>query len=223
MHREIIRIGIGTFSCRIALAMVLATVTFAMKFPCNAFAGDPVVLVDRVPDLAEDGWANQEALDFPFLSSYIVVDVSFDSDIRIDSITTFYDAEFDWTSLNNPTAILNIFMAPLSSADDPTMGIPVPVSITGNGIAHAITATDLDLVLPAGDYWIGLTPVVDAAVGQNFNLRSASVGFAGNSNWRNPSNFFGNGTDWISNPIDGFGEVFEQRGTDDFTFGVLNG
>ena len=191
----------------------ICTFAIIVNFSCNVFAGDPLTLLDRAPDFTEDGWANQEATDFTFLSSYIVVDVSFDSDVRIDSITTYYDAIVDWTTLNNPTAVLNIFTAPLSSADDPTMGISVPVTIVGNSVMHAITASNLDLELPAGDYWIGLTPVVDAAAGQNFNLRSASVGFAGNSNWRNPSNFFGNGTDWLSNPSDGFGDVFEQRGS----------
>ena len=192
---------------RLAIAICTLAITV------NAFAGDPVTLVDREPDFSIDGWANQEATDFTFLSSYIVVDVSFDSDVRIDSITTYYDAIVDWTTLNNPTAVLNIFMAPLSSADDPTMGMSVPITIDGNGFFHTITASDLDLVLPAGDYWIGLTPIVDASVGQNFNLRSTSVGFAGNSFWRNPSNFFSNGTDWVSSATDGFGDVFEQRGS----------
>ena len=206
-----LRRGLLAKSCLCVFALVVNAI--AVCFSASAFAGDPVVLIDRAPDFAEDGWANQEATDFPFLSSYIVVDVNFASDVRIDSITTYYDAFFDWSTLSNPTAILNIFMDPLTAADDPTIGMSVPVTITNDGVTHTITASDLDLVLPAGDYWIGLTPVVDAVVGQNFNLRSADVGFAGNSFWRNPSNFFGSGTDWISIAADGFGDVFEQRGS----------
>lgn len=171
-------------------------------------------MIDRAPNLAEDGWANQDATDFPNFSSYIVVDVSFDNATVIDTVTTYYDAAFDWSVVSNPTAVLSIFAAPLSSADDPAIdGMSVPVTITSDGMMNTVTTTDLGIELPAGDYWIGLTPVIDVAVGQNFNLRSQDVGHAGNSFWRNPSGFFGVGSSWQSAPTDGLGDVFEQRGS----------
>lgn len=194
--------------------VILGCLLFATANLTNeAFAGDPVVVVDRAPNLAEDGWANQEAFDFPDLSSYIVVDVTFDNATVVDTVSTYFDSRTDWSVLSSPQAVLNIFADPLTSADVPTTGMVVPVTITNDGVMHTITATDLGIELPAGDYWIGLTPMIDASVGQNFNLRSTDVGHSGNSFWRNPSGFFGIGTDWLSAPVDGLGEVFEQRGS----------
>lgn len=185
-----------------------------LVLPSSVRAGDPVVLIDRAPNLADDGWANQEATDFTVFSSYIVVDVTFDNATIVDSITTYFDAEIEWQNIPNPTATLSIFADPLLSSNNPMIdGMSVPITITNDGLMHTVTAEDLGIELPAGDYWIGLTPVIDTSIGQNFNLRSLDVGHAGNSFWRNPSGAFGLGTDWISDPVDGLGDLFDQRGS----------
>ena len=180
----------------------------------NVFADTVnVTLVDRQPDLAVGGWANQEAADASVLSSYIVVDVSFAQDVIIDSVSTYHDATTDWTGLNNVMARLNIFSSSLGTNDDPTSGTSVAVNISSDGTIQTLTASGLGIARTAGDYYIGLTPQINNSVGQAFNYRSATTGHAGGSQWRNPSGFFGNGTEWTGSPMDGFGEVFEQRGS----------
>jgi len=164
-------------------AATLAAGQMAMKVepvggPAPAGVGERIgpagaVLWDQQPDLSENTWAvhDQESADFPEGSAYIVNDVMFDSAVTITSVTTY----FSWFSQGFPigedvlSARLNIF--PKTSSlpaddDDPRLGMSVPVDVSeemfdGLGLTWVFEADDLSIDLPAGAYWVGLTPQLE--------------------------------------------------------------
>lgn len=165
------------------------------------------ILIDRPIDSSIPRTLNLAAGDFTNLSSYIVVDVTFDQDVLLDSITTFFDdAGTVWPSTLSAT--LNIFDGdPLTNADNPQNGQDVSVSVAftpgatpGTGV-HAVTADSFTpIVLAAGDYWIGLTPEFDvSAAPPNFYYNSATTGFNGGSFFRNPGAGLASGF-WETDP-----------------------
>ncbi len=166
-----------------------------------AIACAQVTLVDRQPDENLGSFINQEAPSQQAFSSYIVSNVTFDSSVTINSVTTYYDrgqnSEVDWSVLTGVFATLNIFEDPLTDSDDPTTGAIVPINITLNGNIHSLTASGLNITLGPGNYWIGMTPVIDIDIPQAFHWETASPE---ESRFRNPGGGFFGETGWLTGP-----------------------
>ncbi|MDY7108263.1 MAG: hypothetical protein SYC29_06460 [Planctomycetota bacterium] len=166
------------------------------------YSTDPNALVD------------QEFGDFPSFSSYMVTDVV-STGWTVESISVYFTSNNGTWGQFLSQARLNVFdWVPGSlptGADDPTGGSVVSVSAVEQGDATwKITADGLNLNLPAGDYWVGLTPIVDFATGgQEFHRPAPIVGE--NNAFRNPGGGFGFGPDWVrAYTVDGTGEWQDQ-------------
>jgi uncharacterized protein (TIGR03382 family) len=165
-----------------------------------ATAASAAVLWDQSNyDTAQNALVDQEFDDYPTYSSYMVMDVV-STDWVVDSISVFFTSDYSggWGGVNQ--ARLNVFdwvpgNLPLGG-DDPTAGTVVPVTLTEQGDATwKITASGLDLAMPAGNYWVGLTPLTNfGSQGQEFHRPAPIVG--DNTAWRNPGGSFGYGSDW---------------------------
>jgi hypothetical protein len=144
--------------------------------------------------------ADQKFPDAERYDVYIVSDVTFDSAVRIETISApFTDRNAGWP-LGKSFAILNIF--PVDAAldtEDVTLGLQVPVTISLHSIRLIldVTATNLSIELPGGSYWVGLTPILDSvSYGQEYHLPAVTE--VGQPSYvRNPGGGFGFGTDWV--------------------------
>ena len=170
---------------------------------CGAASGD--VLWDQQPT-GGNNYVDQEFGDFGDYSSYMVTDVDVDTGgWNITSVTTYFTTG-NGTWAQGMGGRLNIFDrtgALPAAGDDPTAGLAVAVDVTVSGGMTVVTASGLDIDVPAGAAWIGLAPSGDFAVyGQEFHLDAPLEGDA--SAWRNPGNAFGNGTEWLNLPLVGY-------------------
>lgn len=137
-------------------------------------------------------------------STYLVNDVTFASDVRIDSVTSYYtNSTGVWPALVD-RGVLNIFSGePLDASDDPTSGgdfgglVDVTVELLGNNVM-TVTAHNLNIDLAAGDYWFGLTATEGEF--QEFHF-SAATRIGSQTLARNPAGGFGVGTDWFDTDI----------------------
>jgi len=169
-------------------------------------------LWDQQPDTSTTAVVDQDFDDGPDFSTFLVNDVVFGGSVVIDSITTYF-TDFNNAWENDLTqGVVNIFDGDtLTAADDPTNGgdfgsglTSVSVTDIGGGVL-AITASNLNISLGAGTYWVGLTPAQDAAIEQEFHFDTfARAGFATQA--RNPGGGFGFGTDWFNADPLAFGE-----------------
>lgn len=142
---------------------------------------------------------DQEFGDYPDFSSYMVTDVMVSAGPwNIFRITTFFTFNSDW--IGEHEARLNIFTKPpypdcSFPADDATVGQVVPVTISNGVWGLEVVADGLNIKLPSGHYWIGLTPIMDhATYGQAWH--QAAPILMCNTGWQNPGGGFGYGTDW---------------------------
>ena len=163
------------------------------------------VLWDQQPT-GGNNYVDQEFGDFGDYSSYMVTDVDVDTGgWNITSVTTYFTTG-NGTWAQGMGGRLNIFDrtgALPAAGDDPTAGLAVAVDVTVSGGMTVVTASGLDIDVPAGAAWIGLAPSGDFAVyGQEFHLDAPLEGDA--SAWRNPGNAFGNGTEWLNLPLVGY-------------------
>ncbi|MDY7108262.1 MAG: MYXO-CTERM sorting domain-containing protein [Planctomycetota bacterium] len=190
----------------LGLAAVVGLTTAAtadVLWDQSNYSTDPNALVD------------QEFGDFPTYSSYMVTDVVADTDWVIQSVSVYFTSNNgNWGQFLSQ-ARLNIFdwvpgTLPLA-ADDPTAGAVVSVGAVEQGDSTwKITASGLNVNLDAGNYWIGLTPIVNFADGGQEFHRPAPI-INDNNAWRNPGGAFGYGTDWIyAHIVDGTGEWENQ-------------
>ncbi len=161
------------------------------------------VLWDQQPT-GGNNFVDQEFSDFTTYSAYMVTDVGVDAGgWNINSVTTYFTTgNGTWgTGMQGRLNILDRTGA-LPAGDDPTAGMLVDVSVTVSGGMTIITASGLDIDVPAGDAWIGLAPSgAFATFGQEFHLDAPLEGAA--SAWRNPGAAFGFGADWINLPAPG--------------------
>jgi len=162
-------------------------------------------LWEQLADPSQQNFVDQEFGDFPAFSTYMVNDATFTSAVSLSSITTWYTNNNGgaWTGVT--TARLNIFNddgsgLPLGT-DDPTGGTTVTVSTIVNGdglIEMTADIASLALILAAGDYWFGLTPIADFGVfGQEFHQGALGGVVGDQAAARNPGAAFGLGPAWF--------------------------
>ena len=177
---------------QITLGLV-AVVAFATAAPA-------AVLWDQSNyETAPNALVDEEFLDYPTYSSYMMMDVVASTDWTVDSVSIYLtDGQNGvWQAINQ--ARLNVFSwtpgsLPLAS-DDPAAGTLVSVTMTDLGDTFKMTASGLNLDLSAGNYWIGLAPqATHATQGQEFHRAAPIIG--DNAAWRNPGGAFGFGTGW---------------------------
>lgn len=140
-------------------------------------------LVERLPDpaLLESGVANVAYIDQSGQEIVAVTQVAISEPTTINSVTVFSTNLFD-NYPDSSSAILNIFLGTeLELSDDTLSGgdlgsvVSVDYVRTDNGIE--ITASGLDIKLPASPILIGLTPLLSfSANGQEFLQDAGSNG-----------------------------------------------
>jgi hypothetical protein len=157
------------------------------------------VLWDQSNYIAGESIMEHEFTDAVEMNTYVVTDV-ISTGWVVDSVSTYFTSfAGDWNGVTE--ARLNVFSfvreAPLPlSSDDPTTGTVVPVTMTEMGDqTWKVTASGLDLDLPAGAYWVGLTPLAGTITEnrQEFRVAAPKIGYE--SAFRNPGGVFGF-TDW---------------------------
>lgn len=167
------------------------------------------VLWNQALDPNAAAYVDQEFSDFPTYSTYQVHDVVVPATgWTIQKITTWFvngATPGNWTTVTQGR--LNFF--PKSgnlpgAGNDPAAGTVYPISITNpmSGTAE-ISMSGLNVVLAAGEYWVGFTPLTSFAThGQKF--LGVTTGIMGaQSAVRNPGGAFGFGTAWASTSVIG--------------------
>jgi hypothetical protein len=135
----------------------------------------------------------------PQYTSYIVDDVVVDpGGWAIDSVTGYF---LGGGLPATGTATLNVFSEsgtlPLGT-DDPTAGgtVNVVYTLQPDG-SYSVTASGLNLNLTAGNYWIGLTPILDfGTYGQVYQFTTSSAVNGNPAAFINPNGGFGLGAAW---------------------------
>ncbi|MDH4036223.1 MAG: hypothetical protein OEX18_00205 [Candidatus Krumholzibacteria bacterium] len=103
----------------------------------------------------------------PFgMTVYTVADVTLTGQCVVDCVTMYYSAlDPGWGGAISQ-GVVNVFprtgALPIDGTDNPTVGAVVPMTATlmsgAGGEYFALTACGLNINLPAGDYWISITP-----------------------------------------------------------------
>ena len=143
-----------------------------------------------------NAFVDQEFSDVPSYSAYMVMDVV-STGWTVQSVSAYFTNNMgNWAGVTQ--ARLNIFSKTGTlpvAADDPTAGSTVGVSLTNLGSSWEITASGLNVNVPIGDYWIGLTPLTNFGTqGQEFHQAAPIIG--DDTAFRNPGGGFGLGTAW---------------------------
>ena len=144
-------------------------------------------------------------------STYLAADFDSADTWKISDITFYFNA----TQGRNVNFGPNVSGVRLSiipktgsaPAFDPTAGTLLTSGISvasATTKTYSVTASNLNLSIAAGSYWIGFTPVISSFDGSNrgdFRLTNTRKG--AESFVRNPSVAFGLGTGWtpLSNPV----------------------
>ncbi|UCD75481.1 MAG: hypothetical protein JSV91_00905 [Phycisphaerales bacterium] len=145
-------------------------------------------------DAAVNAIVDQEFGDFPDYSSYMVDDVTVGGPgWNITKITVYFTDNPAW--VGNHMGRLNIFDNPGGFPAEPgNSGEMVDVTI-GYGAYGLEVVANVDIDLAPGNYYIGLTPILDfGTYGQAFHQAAPIQGT--NTLWQNPGGAFGYGTDW---------------------------
>ena len=109
----------------------------------------------------------------PFgMTVYTVADITLTNQCVIDCVTMYYSALDPGWGAAISQGVVNVFpkvgALPVDGSDDPTLSavVPMTATLTGSpdGDYFALTACGLNLNLPAGDWWISLTPYAPAGV-----------------------------------------------------------
>ena len=147
-------------------------------------------IIERLPDpaLIGGGVANGQFTDRPGEDVIALTLISLSEETELNTVTVFMTNLFeDYPVGGSGTAIMNIW-------PEVSGGIPLGVNtLTGGGLGPAsasvdyvatangleVVASGLSVTLPAGDYFIGLSPVLDfGANGQEFLQDAGSNGQA---------------------------------------------
>lgn len=123
------------------------------------------VLWDQSADPFGAGFFNSVSGSPPFgITQYVVSDVTVPaSGWYVETITTYYSFLDPFWGTSISEGHVNVFpktgALPVDGTDDPTISMLVPMTGTDIGGMWQVQATGLGIVLPAGEYWIGITPV----------------------------------------------------------------
>ncbi len=173
------------------------------------------VLWNQAPDTLANAYIDQEFTDYPTYSTYQVHDIVVPaSGWTIQKITTYFingATPGNWSTVTQGR--LNVFPKSGSlpgAGNDPAAGTAYPVTIVNPATGTCeVSMGGLNIVLPAGQYWVGFTPMTTfATTGQKFLCQT--TGIQGDmSAVRNPGGAFGFGTNWTT------GAVFSPPATAD--------
>ncbi len=157
------------------------------------------VLWDSPPNPDLPAFVDQDFGDFPDFSTYLVAHVLFEGPTFIYDITTYYTNANNLWPQGNIDAVVNIFnqdgSLPGGGDDPPLAQVTANMAAGPNGFELTASLGGV-LHLDAGEYWIGLTPILDfGRFGQEFH-QGTDV-WLNNSAGRNPGGGFGVGTDWF--------------------------
>lgn len=165
-------------------------------------------------------YVNQEFFpDVPTYSTYVVSDIVVPAGGWTVTSGTWYGGCWNGCySLPTIPVVLNVFSLAGSlpgAGDDPTAGTQYTASISFSGAAATIQLTGLSLGLPAGSYWIGITPVASFASDGQLGFRQTTNTLGYLDALRNPGGGFGLGTDWMPVSVVGAGTdaAFMLEGT----------
>lgn len=170
--------------------------------PAGAWAGGGSTILWDQSDVAfdENALLDSDFLDFPAYSGFMLMDVEVDGPgWRVETVATFFTIGFAaWSDGNIKQAYLNILPKDGELPDDgydPFDAPLVDVDLTDLGGVWDVRASGLDIDLPPGEYWIGLTPSYWwGATGKEYHWGSPIRG--GNTAWRNPGGALGFGEEW---------------------------
>ena len=157
------------------------------------------VVWDSPPNNDLTAFRDQQYGDFPDFSIYLVAHISLDRAYFIHDITTYFTNLNNLWPLGNINAALNIYNQVGGLPDN--ADVPQQAVVTANLAAAAngfslTVSLDGDLVLEAGDYWIGLTPSLEfGAFGSEFHQGTDE--WDKNTAGRNPGGGYGVGTEWF--------------------------
>lgn len=135
-------------------------------------------IIERLPDpaLTGGGVIGGSFTDRPGEEVSPLTVVTFNTEVNIGSVTIFMSNLFNNYPIGNSgTAVLNIFVGEqLQITDDTLSGGPfgiasAPVDYVATADGLEVTASGLDITLPATTYLIGMTPILTYSVhGQEF-------------------------------------------------------
>ena len=149
-------------------------------------------------DTAASAYVNQAFGNFADFSTYMVNDITVDpGGWNVTSVTTYHTYTNGIWPLSGQAQV-NVFArdaAAPGAGDDPSGGMVVDFTAVDLGDGTIAITAALDMDLAAGDYWIGMTPILDFGIfGQEFHRGAPIVGL--DTHFRNPGGGFGVGTDW---------------------------
>jgi len=127
------------------------------------------------------GFFNSESGGPPFgMTNHAINHITVDNVWRVDSITTFYSALDPAWADGIIEGYLHVFAktGPLPDDDlnDPALSPVVPMSGVFNNDHIVVSATDLNLTIEPGEYWIGITPVAPSGpFGPEIHLSSMTL------------------------------------------------
>ena len=145
-----------------------------------SFAGAEVLWDQSDYDAFGMGFFNSESGAPPFgLTQYCVNDVTVNGTWNITTISIYFGALDQGWGDGITTGLLHVFpktdVLP-ADLDDPTASLVVPMSGSFVDDAIVVVASDLELSLEPGEYWIGITPVAPSGMwGPEANLPSMTL------------------------------------------------
>lgn len=160
------------------------------------------VLWYQAPDTGPVAHVDQEFPDFVGYNTYQVHDVTVGAGgWIIQSITGYFGGGIGGWPTTTANVTVNIFPKSGSlpgAGDDPSLGVVHSASFSWDGTTYTVTVGGLSIPLAAGDWWIGLTPILQySTYGQQFHWRSTP--YVGDyTALRNPGGSFGFGTNWVT-------------------------
>ena len=176
---------------------------FSLAAGCALFASSGALAQQVVwdspvnPDLP--AFVDQRFGDFLDFSTYLVHHIRFERKIDIYAITTYYTNQNNlWPQgpVNGAYSIFGQEGNLPGPNDDPSAHQAAGNMVLGaNGLEFTIDLGG-EVVLQAGNYWIGVTPSLDSGTDRQ-EFHQGSDFFLKNSAGRNPGGGFGVGTDWF--------------------------
>ncbi len=155
---------------------------------------------DQQPDVALDPIINFEFTDMESFSTYVVNDIDVPENVTVTAVTTYFTNDHDTWQTDVQQARLTVLAPEFESLgiDPRTVGdiVSVAVAEISPGVL-AVSASNLNISLSAGEHWIGLTPILTSSMNQE-SQHSSSTRVRIKSAFINPGGGFGQGANWIN-------------------------